>query len=92
MARLLQVGDRVVVIAGDPCCGNPKNIGFIFTIALITRNVQGHCHRCDAIFEEPIAWSSPVRVGEGFLLETLQLIPPIETPALELEKELEIIK
>lgn len=89
MARLFQVGDRVVVIYGDPCCNNTKDVGYIFTIKHITNNVDGVCHQCGAVFvDQVVAWSGVVKHGgyrEGFLVDTLQLIPPTPAPIKERE-------
>jgi hypothetical protein len=79
MKRLLQAGDRVIVIAGDPCCGNDVDVGKIFTVGCITEKIRGKCGRCSALFDEIIVWPN-VPNGDGtsigYLLETLQWIPP----------------
>ena len=89
MARLFQVGDRVVVIYEDPCCHNTVDVGYIFTIKKITNDVDGVCHECGAVFvNKVVAWSGVVNTGgcrQGFLVDNLQLIPP--TPALIRERE-----
>ena len=83
--KLLEPGDRVIVIAGDPCCGNPTHIGLIFTIDdICLPNGYAICNRCEALFnDEPMAWvpSDGSERRLGFLLECLQLIPPDTLPA-----------
>ena len=77
--ELLKPGDRVIVIAGDPCCGNPEHVGMIFTIEDICPGIDVRCHICEAGFDDLIAWVPGYNVGEhqlGFLLECLQLIRP----------------
>jgi len=92
MTRLLQVGDRVIVVYPDPCCGNTNSIGLIFTIVEISKFTdgwEGYCRRCHATFDEALAWKdfAPDGKREGFLLETLQRIDPEIAPAKEREKE-----
>lgn len=75
MSEPIKVGDLVVVVRPQVCCGSTKRLGAIFTAEYITGGAN-YCANCETKFSNSVdawqrgmEWSMPV--------DRLKRIPPL---------------
>jgi hypothetical protein len=82
MDKKISVGDMVVVIKPDPCCGNWYSVGMIFTVHEISSSGRDFCVCCGELGHEMLAWNGDSRSEsneiQGFELDLLQKIRPVK--------------
>jgi hypothetical protein len=84
----IKVGDLVMVVQPQPCCGKKNTIGIVFTVKKISSG-STRCGYCHARYPSEIAYGK----SDGLPTLTHRLIkidPPALPESLEREKILEV--
>jgi hypothetical protein len=78
MERPLQVGDDVIVIKGEPCCGDITHLGLIFTISDISPGDGGGniCNFCMTVSRDVVVWKGKGHERLGFYPHTVKRLRP----------------
>lgn len=87
MDKPIGVGDLVMVVKPNLCCGSTARVGNIFRVTKITRG-RNYCCQCHAIHENvEIAHTGAINNGvphryrrTGYQVERLKRIDPLSEP------------
>lgn len=75
MSDKIEVGDMVMVVRPQPCCGSDRRIGAVYEVAIITNKHQDIIHDCCGIESTHVCAIG--HNGRGELIEVLKKIPPL---------------